>query len=186
MIKQVLNHYIWQKGGMHMYITSFDKHRENKLISKGKNGLKNYKLPYQLKQMNWEFHVYDSDFSPSVPHGHCGKYRLDVITGAIIDSVTGIIVKYLNKKDIERLLSDRKFQKLAVKAREYYLSQNPGKVLPEINFIKNRLKRDNPRFKVNSLDINMNKYSRMFGVKSKEIKKRELKYVFKTIIKLKE
>jgi hypothetical protein len=173
-------------------IPRFDRQRENNIIGIGRKGPKNYKPQYQLKKMNWEFHAYDDDFSPSVPHGHSGKYKLNVITGAIIDTVTGIIVAYLDKKDNKRLLSDRKFQKLAVQAREYYLNKNPGKVLPDIGFITDRLKRINRRLKVNGLEINVNRYSRIFGLKNNEVTKKldiqmkkDLKYVFKTTVKFK-
>ncbi len=104
-----------------------------KILSyKGNIGPKAYKPQYQLKRMNWEFHAYDNDFSPSVPHGHSGRYKLNVDTGAIIDSTTGLIVGFLRKKEMKRLLNDESFKRLAISAREYYSKINSGKILPHI------------------------------------------------------
>ena len=112
---------------------------DDKLFARqGHIGPQAYKPPYQLRRMTWEFHAYDKDFSPSVPHGHSGKYKLDVITGAVVDTTTGLIVAFLDKKEMERLLKDRKFQSLAITARQFYLENNPGASLPDIGFATNK------------------------------------------------
>lgn len=100
-----------------------------------KRSPKAYRPEYQLKRMYWEFHAHDPDFLPSVPHGHSGKYKLNVITGEIIDTETGHVVAKLDKKDKNRLYKDKKFQSFARVARLYYLENNPGTTLPELDFL---------------------------------------------------
>jgi hypothetical protein len=131
--------------------------------------------------MTWEFHAFDKDFSPSVPHGHSGKYRLDVITGAVIDKTTGMIVAFLDSKEMERLLKDKMFQLLAKKARQYYLENNPGKSLPEIEFIEgiNITKSKGIRLGLHNNIFRRNRRS------SIPLINRNLRYLFKTTIKFK-
>lgn len=155
------------------------------LTGRGHQGPKAYKPPYQLKRMNWEFHAYDRDFSPSVPHGHSGKYRLNVITGAVIDTTTGIILAFLDKKEMERLLKDKKFQSLAVIARQFYLEINPGVSLPNIEF---NVSKKIGRTKGSKLGINNRLHNRIIRRSKRStipIFNRNLRYIFKTTVKFK-
>jgi len=86
---------------------------------------KNYCTPYKLKSMKWTFHPYDDDFFPSVPHGHSGKYKLDILTGDVIDTVTKIIIGKINQKEMRRLYSDQRFKNIVRKATKYYRSKFP-------------------------------------------------------------
>lgn len=162
------------------------KNRKNdnkSLTGQGPKGPQAYKPPYQLRRMTWEFHAYDKDFSPSVPHGHSGKYKLNVITGAVVDTTTGLIVAVLDKKEMDRLLNDRKFQSLAIKARQFYLENNPGASLPDIGFALN-----------NGIFKNRSRVGRSFVYRNRLIGRkrlttvmmpnRNLKYTFKTTVKL--
>jgi hypothetical protein len=172
-----------------MYKYYSERNRKGRCANKGPKG---YKPQYPLKRMYWEFHAYDRDFSPSVPHGHSGKYRLDVITGAVIDSTTGIIIGYLDRKDFLRLLNDDKFQELVLKARAFYLSNNPGAYLPEIgtgikrNAVLNRIMQAYP---INSV---LNKSKRIHGLRARSVFRNvrlllhdQARYVFKAAVRFK-
>ncbi len=152
-----------------------------------KIGKKSYKPQYQLKRMTWVFHAYDDDFSPSVPHGHSGKYKLDIITGAIIDTTTGLEVASLDMKEMQRLRSDIKFQKLVTRAREYYLNNNPGSSLPDIAFISSKL--NNINYPNNKRNLYINGLSRNVRVRRNLLTRRQCiqfnrdsNYIFKTTV----
>jgi len=58
----------------------------------------------------WTFHKYDKDFSPSVPHGHSGSYKLNVMTGEVFAGSSDKPVGHASKKDLDALHHDKKFQ----------------------------------------------------------------------------
>lgn len=75
----------------------------------------------------WEFHQYDDDFFPSVPHGHWnGKSqpKLDPYQGW---TYHGSEQKRREpKKNIVALWNDRQFREFAEIAIEYYLTHHPN------------------------------------------------------------
>lgn len=163
-----------------------DRHKIS-IMGIGPRGPKAYRPQYQLHSLIWTFNAYDPDFYPSVPHGHSGKYKLNVYTGAIIDTTTKLIVGFLDKKEMKRLFSDIKFLELEKKAKQYYLTMNPGASLPVIgsqirktkrvyNILNNRQKNYITNYKL----INQNK---MITKKLNLHSSRESVYYFKTIVK---
>lgn len=90
------------------------------LISKDKFDVQVYKPNYQLCKMKWEFHQYDDDPFPSIPHGHCGQFKLDTVNGYVYRGKTK--VGELKQRELDRLNNDKKFIELKEKAIEYYNS----------------------------------------------------------------
>lgn len=84
---------------------------------------------YILRDTNlrrWEFHKYDDDFFPSVPHGHkidCSEMKLDVYNGSIY--INQNLIKKEKKKNIIELWNNDSFRKFALESIMYYLRKYP-------------------------------------------------------------
>jgi hypothetical protein len=75
---------------------------------------------------NWEFHPYDNDFFPSIPHGHWnGKKqpKLDPYQGWVYQGSKQ--QRREPKKNIITLWNDREFREFAQAAIDYYLEHHP-------------------------------------------------------------
>jgi hypothetical protein len=85
-----------------------------------------YRPPFQMNRMHWEFHSYDADPFPSVPHGHSvdSLHKLNPHSGDIYNGkkVCGTI----KKKEYDRLWRDPRFNKY-VEAAKQYREQNEKK-----------------------------------------------------------
>lgn len=74
----------------------------------------------------WEFHQYDDDYFPSVPHGHfkgADQPKLDPYLGWIYRRSQQ--VDRVHRKKIVALWNDDKFRLLASSAIRYYLEHHP-------------------------------------------------------------
>lgn len=74
---------------------------------------------------NWEFHQYDDDFFPSVPHGHWnGKHqpKLDPYQGWVY--MGSKQQRREPKKNIIYLWNDRQYREFARAAIDYYLTHH--------------------------------------------------------------
>lgn len=75
----------------------------------------------------WEFHPFDDDWFPSVPHGHKIPGRptdkLDPYLGWVYDKSKQSA--RLKRKAIISLWNDEKFRKTAIVAIDYYLEHHP-------------------------------------------------------------
>lgn len=72
---------------------------------------------------NWEFHQYDDDFFPSIPHGHwLGKKqpKLDPYEGWVYQGSKQ--VRREPRKNVIALWNDRQFRTFAKMAIQYYLA----------------------------------------------------------------
>jgi hypothetical protein len=78
------------------------------------------------KLSSWEFHQYDDDFYPSIPHGHLHRQsqpNLDSYNGWIYqNNKRG---KREPRKSIVALWNDEKFRAFATQAIQYYLDKHP-------------------------------------------------------------
>lgn len=78
----------------------------------------------------WEFHPYDDDFFPSVPHGHLQKnktIKLDSYLGYTFDtSKDNCRLKRESRKFIILLWNDDKFRDMARNSVEYYIVHHPN------------------------------------------------------------
>lgn len=83
-----------------------------------------YRPNFKIFKMNWDFHKFDDDPSPSVPHGHSidNKYRLSIWDGEVYEKKDGKLnrVGKAKKKDLEDLRKDIKFQAFVLEARDWY------------------------------------------------------------------
>lgn len=98
-----------------------------KISLKGKCGFsKGYRPKEQIFNCMWEFHSYDDDPSPSVPHGHSldGKLKLSIWDGAVYDVRSKKKVGQASKKEIRRLKSNDKFKAFVKKEREWYINEH--------------------------------------------------------------
>lgn len=74
----------------------------------------------------WEFHQYDDDFFPSIPHGHwLGRHqpKLDPYLGWVYRGSRQ--VRRESRKNIVALWNDDKFREFARRAIDYYLAHHP-------------------------------------------------------------
>lgn len=79
-----------------------------------------YRPNYEMENMKWEFHKYDHDPFPSVPHGHCLNRR-DLKLHENGDIYQGKDVwGRLNKRDYDRLRKDPRFIRLALAAKKFH------------------------------------------------------------------
>ncbi|UGB29962.1 hypothetical protein [Metabacillus sp. B2-18] len=83
-----------------------------------------YRPSYQLNRMLWEFHAYDDDPFPSIPHGHSldSEHKLNVDTGEIV--LGKQCCGKIKTKEHKRLLNDKRFQKLVLVAKQYHKDKN--------------------------------------------------------------
>ena len=75
---------------------------------------------------NWEFHQYDNDSFPSVPHGHWNgrnQPKLDPYLGWVYQGSKQ--QRREPKKNIIALWNDRQFREFTKAAIDYYLSHHP-------------------------------------------------------------
>jgi len=83
-----------------------------------------YRPPFTLVRMHWEFHACDKDTWPSSPHGHCLEkpWKMD-IGGNIYNLHTSTRIDRLSKKELVRLYCDKGFRKLLARYRHNGLVQ---------------------------------------------------------------
>lgn len=109
---------------------------------KSENRLKKYRPKVKLYKLLWEFHVYDEDFFPSVPHGHSidgkRKYKLHVYSGNIYDINNNVVGK-ADEKSLHRLHKDPRFRSLVVEAIKYYNSSNPRVPIEESELLMSNI-----------------------------------------------
>lgn len=78
--------------------------------------------------MKWEFHAYDDDPFPSVPHGHSANsiHKLHVYSGDIYKgkNVCGTI----KKKEFDRLWNDERFITFVEVAKQFHEEKDKKKV----------------------------------------------------------
>lgn len=75
----------------------------------------------------WEFHQYDDDFFPAVPHGHWNgrkQPKLDPYQGWVYQG--SVQLRREPKKNIVALWNDRQFREFADIAIDYYLTHHPN------------------------------------------------------------
>ena len=84
-----------------------------------------YKPSSKLYNLMWELHKYDDDFFPSVPHGHIGKYKLDVMNGNVYQASTKQLVGHATKKELRILQTNGKFQEFALAHIQWYMQKYP-------------------------------------------------------------
>ena len=75
----------------------------------------------------WEFHKFDNDDYPSIPHGHNMKHKLNVYTRCIIDTNKPRGKDFFRKesKDFMRWLwNDNQFYELFISTINYHISRN--------------------------------------------------------------
>lgn len=101
-IRMVSSRCKWQQSRFHCYIT--------------KRNIYNRK---------WSFHKYDADFSPSVLHGHSGKYKLDIIDGNVYCGSNKEPDGYARQKDLDALRHDKQFQDFAWERINWYRENFP-------------------------------------------------------------
>jgi hypothetical protein len=103
-------------------------YKKGNMKLKKENALTKYRPKLKLYKLLWEFHVYDEDFFPSVPHGHSidGKrrYKLDIYCGNVYDINDNVIGK-ADEKSLHGLHRDPRFTNLVIEAIKYYNSLNP-------------------------------------------------------------
>lgn len=100
---------------------------------KGKTGVfKGYRPKEQIYSCLWEFHSYDADPSPSVPHGHSldGKLKLSIWDGSVYDVRTRKRVGCATKKEMRKLQANSKFKLFVAAEREWY--RNEYGFVPEL------------------------------------------------------
>lgn len=95
---------------------------------------KSYSPIEKVFNMRWDFHKYDRDGFPSVPHGHSfdGKYKISLWDGSIYDRTTGKKVGNAKKKDLNKWQKNKIFMEFYYGAREWYMSEYPDrKIIPK-------------------------------------------------------
>lgn len=77
----------------------------------------------------WEFHAYDADPFPSVPHGHWkdkGKFKLNPYSGRAYDTHNDEDTrKRLSRSERIALWNDAKFRRFALNAISWYTTEYP-------------------------------------------------------------
>ena len=76
---------------------------------------------------NWEFHQYDDDYFPSIPHGHWNNRnqpKLDPYQGWVYQGSKQ--QRREPKKNIIALWNDRQFREFTQVAIDYYLTHHPS------------------------------------------------------------
>jgi len=71
----------------------------------------------------WQFHLYDDDPFPAVPHGHCKREKLDPYLGWVYERTRQSSREPRWK--IVALWNDRKFREAAFAAIDYYVGHHP-------------------------------------------------------------
>ncbi len=87
-----------------------------------------YRPGIKYRNIMFEFNVHDDDDHPSVPHGDSigdHHFHLDLRNGAVWEKRDRII-GYLDKKEFERLKSDKKMHELIINAQAYYNEHHPS------------------------------------------------------------
>ena len=86
---------------------------------------KAYQPKRQIYNLVWIFHEHDDDFIPPVPHGHSGKYKLDVLNGNVYRGNERKPIGHARKKELYSLQHDRDFQEYARKHIRWYKENHP-------------------------------------------------------------
>lgn len=87
---------------------------------------KGYRPKEQIYSCMWEFHSFDDDPNPSVPHGHSldSKLKLSIWDGSVYDVRTKHKVGRASKKEMRKLKSDSKFKLFVAAEREWYRNEH--------------------------------------------------------------
>ncbi|MDD6083062.1 MAG: hypothetical protein PUB89_09540 [Oscillospiraceae bacterium] len=85
-----------------------------------------YRPGYKIGKMAWDFHKGDDDFNPSVPHGHSGQYKLDIVTGDVYDTRTNKIIGKVKEKELLKLKQDQQFVIFAKEVIKLYKENHPN------------------------------------------------------------
>ena len=84
----------------------------------------------KLQNCIWLFKIGDPDDNPSVPHAHAAEYgyRLNAWTGEIFPAGTERknIIGQLNRKELDKLHSDKKFKDFAKRQIAWYKEAYPN------------------------------------------------------------
>ncbi|WP_026658211.1 hypothetical protein [Butyrivibrio sp. AC2005] len=103
---------------------------------KKKYGRFAFRPQYKIANMMWNFHKYDDDDKPSVPHGHSldGKYKLSIWDGTVYEIKDKKLIKVgtAKKADMKSLNKDKKFTTFVKEEREWYGQEHPYKPLPSL------------------------------------------------------
>ena len=88
----------------------------------------------QVKKMYWDFHKGDSDYNPTVPHGHSldGKYKLELWSGKIYDVSSGKVHGIAKSKEMKILYAYPGFREFVEECREEYRRIYPAVKLPPL------------------------------------------------------
>lgn len=80
-----------------------------------------------IKKMYWIFHKGDSDFNPSVPHGHSidNRYKLELWSGAVYSTSTNKKCGTASRKDMLKLRNYTGFAKFVEECRQEYRMRFP-------------------------------------------------------------
>lgn len=84
-----------------------------------------YKPPFKIYDLTWEFHKGDVDFFPSVPHGHSGKYKLDVVNGDVYEKDKKQPIGKIKEKEFDKLKKDKRFIEFAKEVIKWYKKEYP-------------------------------------------------------------
>ena len=93
-----------------------------------------YRPRYTIYDLKWDFHECDDDFFPSVPHGHSGEYKLDIVDGIVYDRNNENIGN-ITKKELKKIQNDQKFIQFAREAKKWYQSKYPERDIKTPNWI---------------------------------------------------
>lgn len=83
-----------------------------------------YRPPFQMNRMKWEFHSYDVDPFPSIPHGHSvsSVHKLQVYSGEVYNGKK--VCGKIKKKEFDRLWSDPRFNEYVKIAKKFHENNN--------------------------------------------------------------
>ena len=84
-----------------------------------------YRPPFKIYDLTWEFHKNDVDFFPSVPHGHSGKYKLDVVNGDVYEKDKKKPIGRIKEKELDKLKKDKRFIEFASEVIKWYKKEYP-------------------------------------------------------------
>ncbi len=100
---------------------------------KKKYGRFAFRPQYKIANMMWDFHKYDDDDKPSVPHGHSldGKYKLSIWDGTVYEIKDKKLIKVgtAKKADMKSLFDNKKFHAFVDEEQEWYRKAHPYKTL---------------------------------------------------------
>ena len=125
-----------------------------------------YRPGYKINKMVWEFHKGDDDFNPSVPHGHSGQYKLDIVTGDVYDTRTNKIIGKVKNKELLKLKQDQQFIIFAKEAIKLYKENHPNIDIKTPDWInESNVSRFSKRYQVYKRPKNILRYQLITEIK---------------------